>query len=102
MKFRSSSRRDPRGLLGLWVDPEPRGSKYPSFKVPGPKHRTLNDIWGQGSQILGTWTLQGRSIHLWVVIITWRLTMYFLLVMTCFFSRDCNIWSTKEQHRVSV
>ena len=35
----------------------PRGSEYPIFKDSGPKYHTLNGIWDQSAEILGTWTL---------------------------------------------
>ena len=31
--------------------------EYPKFKVYGPKNHTLNGVWDQSPQILGTWTL---------------------------------------------
>ena len=42
---------------GLAADVSPRGSKYPIFEVSDPKNHTLNGIWGQSPEILGTWTL---------------------------------------------
>ena len=44
----------------LWTrraKPTPRGSKYPRFKDSGPKNHSLNGIWNQSPEILGTWTL---------------------------------------------
>ena len=35
----------------------PRGPKYPTFKVPGPRNHALNGFWDQSPQILDTWTL---------------------------------------------
>ena len=32
-------------------------SKYQTFKVSGSNNHTLNGLWDQGPQILGTWTL---------------------------------------------
>ena len=34
-----------------------RGSKYPIFGVSGSKNHTVNGIWDQRPQMLGTWTL---------------------------------------------
>ena len=40
----------------------PRGSKYPIFEVSGSKNHTLNGVWDQRPQILGTLTLWARSL----------------------------------------
>ena len=49
----------PVALLGY-----PRGCKYPIFEVSGSRNHTLNGIWGQTPQMLGTWTLWLLQEHL--------------------------------------
>ena len=36
------------------VNADPRGSKYPAFKVARPRNHIFNGIWDQSPQILGT------------------------------------------------
>ena len=54
----------------------PRGSKYPMFKVSGPKNHVLNGFWDQSPQILGTCTLWVGNSHIAVIRINSKLVLY--------------------------
>ena len=44
-------------ILKSKVSGSVRGSNYPIFEVSGSQNPTLNGIWDQSPEILGTWTL---------------------------------------------
>ena len=44
-------------VKGSKVESKPRESKHPIFEVSGSKNHTIDCIWKQEPQILGTWTL---------------------------------------------